>query len=207
MITRLYAVSKGSSDVYSGHVIRGLNRQVLRDWWESHWSAQDTNKHSRPHAYPTGSHTGHRPRSLYDLLPAPKPAYRRPDCVRCPHRGTNVPVCWSLAPSRVAARPVLPSGLCGRHLEQLTRSSRLRATAATVPLVFMMIEESCTLLSTGTVRIWSTCRPHDSPLMAFPATGRMTRARVRVGSHRRPRRGLSAACELYWQGKTPLCKV
>ena len=83
-----------------------------------------------------------------------------------------------------------PRALCGRHLEQLARSSRLRATAATVPLVFMMIEESCTLLSTGTVRRWSTWRLHDSPLSAIAATGRARRAGVRVGSQTRPGRGV-----------------
>ena len=173
MITRLYAVSKGSSDVYSGHVIRGLNRQVLRDWWESHWSAQDTNKHSRPHAYPTGSHTGHGPRSLYDL---PNPPTAAPT-VCAAHIGA--PMCPSAGHWRRRGPPhglCYPRALCGRHLEQLARSSRLRATAATVPLVFVMIEESWTLLSTGTVRRWSTCRLHDSPLTAIPATGRKIRA-------------------------------
>ena len=44
----------------------GLERQVLRDWWESHWSAQDTNKHSRPHAYPTGSFCEYMARCLME---------------------------------------------------------------------------------------------------------------------------------------------
>ena len=62
----------------------GLKRQVLHDWWESHWSAQDTNKHIRR----THAHTGYthwaRAQIPIDLLPPLlKPAYRHPDCVRC----------------------------------------------------------------------------------------------------------------------------
>jgi len=64
----------------------GLKVRWSWDWWESHWSAQDTNKRiSRTHAPTRYTHWA-RAQIPIDLLPPLlKPAYRHPDCVRCRH--------------------------------------------------------------------------------------------------------------------------